>query len=144
MKIMTIGYEHHTPQSFVDRLQRNNVGVLVDVRERPISRKKGFSKTRLAQLLSDSGIGYVHIKRLGSPAAIRHDLYHTGQHEEFFREFTRYLEGEIESLEEVICLSRESRVCLMCVEQMPEVCHRHVVADAIKQRLGQEVQIVHI
>jgi uncharacterized protein (DUF488 family) len=142
--IFTIGYEGHTPESFVAKLLRNRVEALVDIRELPISRKKGFSKSALAELLATHGIRYVHMKRLGSPSQIRHDLYHTGQREQFFIEFSRYLEGEIDALQEVSKLSREARICLMCVEQMPEACHRHLVADALQATTRQEVVIQHI
>jgi uncharacterized protein (DUF488 family) len=144
LDIYTIGYEHHTTQTFIERLTRHGITLLVDIREVPISRKKGFSKTGLTQMLSENGIRYVHIKRLGSPSAIRHDLYHNGQHEAFFAEYGRYLAGENDALEELISLSREGKACMMCVEQMPEACHRHIVVEAVKQRLGQEVQVHHI
>lgn len=142
--LFTIGYEHHTPTTFIDKLRRNGISMLIDVREIPISRKKGFSKNALMEMLLENGIGYTHIKRLGSPSALRHGLYRNGHYDEFFLEYACYLQGENEALEELIKLSRTFRSCIMCVEQMPEVCHRHVIAEVVKQRLGQEVQVRHI
>ena len=45
--IFTIGYEKSTIDEFVDRLADAEIEVLVDVRELPLSRKKGFSKNGL-------------------------------------------------------------------------------------------------
>ena len=42
--IFTIGYEKSTIDDFVSRLADADIDVLVDVRELPLSRKRGFSK----------------------------------------------------------------------------------------------------
>ena len=50
--ITTIGYEGSTIGDFVAALRHASINVLIDVRELPLSRKKGFSKNQLAE---DSG-----------------------------------------------------------------------------------------
>jgi hypothetical protein len=40
---------------------------LVDVRELPLSRRRGFSKTALGDALRHAGIEYVHVRALGNP-----------------------------------------------------------------------------
>jgi uncharacterized protein (DUF488 family) len=40
---------------------------LIDVRELPISRRKGFAKTALSTALAVAGIEYVHLKGPGDP-----------------------------------------------------------------------------
>jgi len=40
---------------------------VLDIRAAPVSRKKGFSKTPLAQHLSEAGMGYRHLRGLGTP-----------------------------------------------------------------------------
>ncbi len=43
------------------------VELLIDVRERPQSRRAGFSKRMLAASAEAHGIAYVHLKALGTP-----------------------------------------------------------------------------
>ncbi|MBK6650144.1 MAG: DUF488 domain-containing protein [Betaproteobacteria bacterium] len=47
--LFTLGYEGLTIDAFIARLQAAQVKTVVDVRELPLSRKKGFSKTGLPQ-----------------------------------------------------------------------------------------------
>ncbi len=50
--IATIGYEGSTIEDFVAALRHASINVLIDVRELPLSRKKGFSKNQLAGVLA--------------------------------------------------------------------------------------------
>lgn len=66
--LLTIGYEtHREPASPVVALLAADVERLVDVRELPLSRRRGFSKTALAGALADAGIHYEHERALGNP-----------------------------------------------------------------------------
>ena len=47
MKLMTVGYEGLRVEEFFDLLVMHGVETLVDIRENPISRKRGFSKNAL-------------------------------------------------------------------------------------------------
>jgi len=66
-KLFTIGYEQTPPRAVLDELQRAGVKLLVDVRAIASSRRPGFSKTQLAAGLDERGIGYVHLRGLGTP-----------------------------------------------------------------------------
>jgi uncharacterized protein (DUF488 family) len=65
--IFTIGYEGANVPAFVAALREAGVALVLDIRAAPVSRKKGFSKTPLAQHLSEAGIGYRHMRGLGTP-----------------------------------------------------------------------------
>ena len=67
MTIFTIGYEATTMDAFLAALKEAGVEQVIDVRALPLSRRPGFSKNSLAATLKDSGIGYVHLKALGTP-----------------------------------------------------------------------------
>ena len=67
MKIFTIGYEGVTMDEFLAALKGAGVEQVIDVRALPLSRRPGFSKNILAATLKDNGIGYVHLKALGTP-----------------------------------------------------------------------------
>ena len=50
MEIFTIGYEGIDRHQFLAWLNNYNINVVADVRNLPLSRKKGFSKTALSTL----------------------------------------------------------------------------------------------
>jgi D-serine deaminase-like pyridoxal phosphate-dependent protein len=59
----------------------------------PVSRKKGFSKTRLAAHLTEAGIGYRHLRGRGTPQRGR-DAARAGDVESFERIFLAMDEPE--------------------------------------------------
>src|SRR6478736_4087789 len=66
-KLFTIGYEQTPPKAVLDELQKAGVKLLVDVRAVAASRRPGFSKNQLASGLDERGIGYIHLRGLGTP-----------------------------------------------------------------------------
>jgi uncharacterized protein (DUF488 family) len=105
----------------------------VDVRAVASSRRPGFSKSRLAANLAEAGIGYVHLRGLGTPAEGR-AAARAGQYAELRRIFREHLTtpGARAELDELADLVRSSRrVCLLCFEADPEHCHRSMVAAAL-------------
>ncbi len=71
MKLYTFGYEGLDLDAFLARLGAAGVCQVVDVRELPLSRKKGFSKRALAAALAAHDIEYLHMPALGCPKPIR-------------------------------------------------------------------------
>ena len=68
-QVWTIGYERTGVPDFVATLKAANIQTLVDVREVANSRRTGFAKKSLAANLGQAGIGYIHMKALGTPKA---------------------------------------------------------------------------
>ena len=56
--LCTIGYEGSTLENYLNRLLRDGVTLLCDVRRNPLSRKYGFSKGTLAKACEGVGIRY--------------------------------------------------------------------------------------
>ena len=69
--IFTIGYEQAKPAAVMAELKRAKVKTLVDTRAVAASRRPGFSKRQLAASLDEQGIAYIHLQKLGTPAAGR-------------------------------------------------------------------------
>jgi uncharacterized protein (DUF488 family) len=69
--LFTFGNEGLTIEAFVNRLRDARAALIVDVRELPLSRKKGFSKAAFHEALAEAGIAYTHVPALGCPKAIR-------------------------------------------------------------------------
>lgn len=144
-ELYTIGYEGVSDEDFLRNLSKNDIAVLVDVREIPLSRKKGFSKTVLERFLSRHGIKYVHLKRLGSPSKIRNRLKEDHNYESFFRDYTDYLMKEAkDALDELYEIAISEKACLMCYERDVSFCHRNVVADKLSTLNGTRFQVRHI
>jgi hypothetical protein len=89
--IFTIGYEGASVPAFIAALRDAGVALVLDIRAAPVSRKKGFSKTHLAQHLSEAGIGYRHMRGLGTPKQGR-EAARSGDHDSFERLFRNHLE----------------------------------------------------
>jgi uncharacterized protein (DUF488 family) len=132
--IATIGYEGSTIERFVAALSHASIDVLIDVRDVPLSRKKGFSKNGLAQILADADIEYVHLKGLGDPKDGR-DAARAGEYDLFQKIFSRHMRTKIalHDLDIAADIVRARRACLMCFECHHSKCHRSIVAERLAQ-----------
>ena len=126
--IHTIGYEGTHQEAFIHTLLAHDVQHLIDVRERPISRKRGFSKHVLKAALALHGISYTHIQSLGDPKAGR-EAARAGQIDSFRSIYLSHLATPQaqHGLSEAVAIAKTSRSALMCFERDPEVCHRLLV-----------------
>lgn len=140
--LLTIGYEGLDLHQFIRCLDLHHVGVVVDVREIPLSRKKGFSKSALAEAMAQHGIDYRHIKTLGSPSPIRRRLRTDWNYNAFFDAFDEHLDSQDEALSALMGLiERKRRVCLLCFEKAHEQCHRSRVADRMAVAFGGRLDV---
>lgn len=130
--IHTVGYEKTELASYIQRLVRAHIEVLVDVRDRPLSRKRGFSKRALAAAVEAAGIRYVHVQALGDPKPGR-DAAKAGEHDRFVKIFTTHMQTEAAqmALAELADEVNGKKVCLTCFERDHECCHRSIVADEL-------------
>ena len=71
VSLMAIGYQGLVPLEFCSLLRKSGVQRVADVRQLPLSRKSGFSKTEPAATLKANGIEYVGFPKLGTPPAMR-------------------------------------------------------------------------
>lgn len=137
--LYTIGYEGATPEQFVSTLKAVGVKTLADVRELPLSRKKGFSKSALSELLAESGIKYIHFKSLGDPKEGR-EAARIGNIAKFETVFLHHFAkqaGRI-ALSELLEVAKSETTCIMCFERCHIHCHRSYIADEAVQE-GFEV-----
>lgn len=138
MKIFTIGYEATTMDAFIATLTEAGVRRVIDVRALPLSRRPGFSKSSLAAALKDVGIGYVHLKALGTPKPGR-DAAKKGD----VATLKAVYAGQLELPEaqaqaaQMLDLAREMPSALLCYERDPCHCHRTLLLGAVAE--GEEV-----
>ena len=141
MRIFTIGYEATTVPEFVAALQKAGVERVIDVRALPLSRRPGFSKSGLKAALAESGIEYLHLKALGTPADGR-AAARAGRHSDLERIYA----GQLELPEAIaqgalmIELARERPTALLCMEREPAHCHRTLLLNAF----APDADVVHL
>lgn len=139
----TIGYEGSSITDFLVTLEAVGIDLLIDVRDVPLSRKKGFSKLALAAQLSSHGIDYLHLKGLGDPKPGRLAA-RAGRYDEFRQIFTSHLQTDLARIDmlRAVSAARGRMACLLCFERDHSQCHRRIVADEMA-RLGG-FQLHHI
>jgi uncharacterized protein (DUF488 family) len=131
MRIFTIGYEGSTQADVIAALVTAGVEQVIDVRAVPLSRKPGFSKNVLKAGLADAGIGYVHLKALGTPPAGR-EAARKGR----WAELEQVYAGQLDLPEamaqsaEMLALAAEKPSALLCFERDPAACHRSLLCQA--------------
>lgn len=143
IQLATIGYEGADPGSFDDVLVENGIDCLVDVRAVAVSRKRGFSKSALAERVQERGIRYVHLRSLGDPKEGR-EAARSGYWTSFLRIFNDHLET-VEAkagLVELAALVREHRVALLCYEADASTCHRTLIAERLN--LSTNLSMLHL
>ncbi len=130
-RIFTIGYEGATQPELIAALQAAGVRQVIDVRAVPLSRKPGFSKNVLAGGLKEAGIGYLHLKALGTPPAGR-EAARKGRMDEMKRIYAVQLETPEAGAEtaRMIASAEETPSALLCFERDPASCHRTPLREA--------------
>jgi uncharacterized protein (DUF488 family) len=139
--LRTIGYEGAALHQVLDRLRSRGVGLLIDVRALPLSRKPGFSKRQLAAGLDEAGTGYLHLRALGTPKPGR-IAARAGRTSDMLAIFATHMQSpEAQAaLAEATVVSRNRPCCLLCFEADHRVCHRARVAELICAATGAAVE----
>lgn len=144
MTLFTIGYEGSEIGQFVKTLTKNKIKCLIDVRKNPVSRKKGFSKSKLAQALAEEGIEYLHYGDLGVPSAWRKEAKaEIITREKMFKKYAKeILPANQDEIDEIIRVAKKKKSVLLCYEQNALDCHRHYLTERIKKQT--KVKIVDL
>jgi uncharacterized protein (DUF488 family) len=127
--VHTIGYEGSQLEAFIRTLLINDIDHLIDVRDRPISRKPGFSKNGLRVALETAGISYTHLQSLGDPKSGR-DAMRQGRYDDFLKIYMSHLKCKSAQIGlcEAVGIAKRSNSALMCFERDYRICHRTLVA----------------
>jgi uncharacterized protein (DUF488 family) len=139
--LYSIGYEKALLTDVLATLTGAGVATLIDVRDRPISRRPGFSKRQLAAAVEDAGMRYLHLAALGTPPEGRL-ANRRREWERFWRiveEKLAYAEAELDLLQ-VAEIARAGSSCLLCYEADWRVCHRRRIAEILAERHGLAVR----
>lgn len=142
----TIGYEGSSFEGYLNRLIKNNVKTLVDVRRNPLSRKYGFSKKTLSDTVKNLGINYVHIPELGIASEKRQELNTQADYDRLFDSYEKQeLKRNGKALQSLFDIFlKDKRIAITCFEAHVCMCHRGRVAKAITALPGWKYDTRHI
>ena len=140
MTVFTIGYEGLDIDDFMSLLAEHGVETVVDVRELPLSRKPGFSKKALANVLNLSGLEYIHMVDLGCPKTVRDRYRDDGNWKRYTDGFLKYLKTQDAAIAKLSDLVRSSNCALLCYEADFNFCHRSMVAKAVRDYCSAGVE----
>jgi uncharacterized protein (DUF488 family) len=137
-ELFTIGHSNHALETFLALLQRHIIDCIADVRSQPYSRyAPHFDASNLKSALRDAGVAYVPLGRELGGRPDEETMYDPAGHVLYGRvaESAIFREG-IERLERG---SREHRVAMMCSEENPADCHRHLLVARVLTERGTAV-----
>jgi|SRR5579859_3017251 len=144
LHLSTIGYQHHSPETFLDVLQQAGIARVIDIRQLPFSRKRGFSKKALQQALAEQQIDYMHLPALGTPKPLRDEVRRSHDYASFFAAMEALIAAQPAAVQQALDLALERPSALLCFEADPQCCHRLVVARALLQRAGTGSHVDHL
>jgi len=140
-KVYTSGYQGCQLDGFLNRLLKNGICRIIDVRCNPVSRQYGFHKQTLAKSANNVGIDYEHVADLGIPSALRANLESP---DDYISLFARYrneiLPLHTDSINKVCNMIREKPSALVCQEADPKQCHRTVLAQVVSKHVHLKIE----
>jgi len=144
--LYTIGYEGISLEEYLNRLIKNDVKVLVDVRNNALSMKFGFSKTQLKTFCASLNIEYLHIPEVGIQSDQRQELKTQTDYDNLFDIYKKQnLKKTVSQQQQILNLLKDrKRIALTCFEANICQCHRKHLAEAIVTLPEWNYELKHI
>ena len=134
--LFTIGYEGRALDELIAELCAHRIERVIDVRQLPLSRRRGFSKTPLGAALAAYDIEYVHLRQAGNPYRAEKDSIPRDQ---LLAKYKVHLAGARQVVTDVAEAARGRRVSLLCYERHPAECHRSLLSKRVARRLSTAI-----
>ncbi len=156
-RIVTIGVYGFDVESFLRRLLRADVRLLLDVRQRRGVRGPEYAWANSLQLqaaLARAGIAYAHYPELAPTTELRHLQYAEDARQgvgkrsrrelaaEYVRRYTAEILDHADLTPILSTLPSSGTVALLCVERDPEACHRSLIAQRLSTQ--HHIAIEHL
>ena len=126
--------------AFFDRLLREGITAIADVRANPISRRYGFARRTMERISNKVGVEYQHYPLLGIPGTLRSSLTDLASYQRLFDRYERETlsrqHAEINRLANSVA---EVPTVLVCMEHDVDYCHRSRLAAAVSRVGGLPV-----
>ncbi len=144
MNLFTIGFTQKTAEKFFDTLVNAGVKRVIDTRLNNVSQLAGFAKRAdLEYFLRKIGnIEYIHILDMAPTKDIL-DTYKkkNGDWETYESKFSQLMKER--QIEKKVSAELLDGSCLLCSEAKPHHCHRRLVAEYLRDKLGN-ITICHL
>jgi hypothetical protein len=141
LTVYSVGHSNQSQERFIALLQRHGIQSLVDVRSAPYSRYvPHFNRPDLEEAVERSGIRYFYLGEELGGRPPTDDFYDAEDHVLYSRVARApfFLDG-LERLKDEAALYRAA---IMCSEEDPTNCHRHLLIARVLD--GQGVRVLHI
>ncbi len=139
MTICTIGHSNHTLEHFMALLHGAGIQVLVDVRSSPVSAYcPHFDREPLQRALRAAGLQYVFLGAELGGRPEEAEFYDPAGYVSYEKMASspRFLAG----IDRVLETAARRTVALMCGEEDPATCHRHLLVARVLAGRGVAVQ----
>ena len=123
VEVYTIGHSNRSLEEFLEILEEYEVGIVVDVRRFPSSRRyPHFRKEDLERALKEKNIRYIWLgDKLGG--------FRPGGYESYMK--TAEFKNGFSSLLRIIKKNKDEKIAIMCRERLWFKCHRRFISDIL-------------
>jgi len=142
----TIGYEGISLESYLNKLIQNDIRVLIDVRNNPISQKFGFSSSQLKRFCESIKIEYFNFRDVGIASDYRQELKTQEDYDKLFDNYwKKTLSKTISTQHKILELvKKHGRIALTCFEADICQCHRKHLAQAVTDLPDWKYKLIHL
>ena len=138
--LFSIGYEGLSIDHYINKLIKNNIKILLDVRKNPISMKYGFSKNQLKNICEKNSIEYQSLPELGIESINRKNLVSFEDYQKLFNLYRKTLEQKESAINKIIMFfEKYQRIAITCFEKDPKCCHRNQISEFIEHKYQYKV-----
>ncbi len=146
LSIYTAGHGARTIDALLALLGAAKIGVLVDVRLRPVSRRyPHFSQRQLGEALDEHAIEYVFEGRaLGGFREPGPNCRHSALASDAFRGYAEQMATPEfrAAADRVLARAAGARLAVLCAERFPVDCHRNLLADHFATRGAEVIHLI--
>lgn len=138
--LYTVGHSNHKLNDFLLLLQDNEINLLIDVRSSPYSKfVTHFNKENLRSVLKINGIDYLYLGNKIGGKPKNQKYYNDGKIDyDLLSKDRLYQDG----IKELINLLKNENLAIMCSEENPRKCHRHMLITQTLLKNG--INVTHI
>ncbi len=139
--LFTIGHSSQGIEKFLELLSGNSIGVLVDVRSQPASRfAPHFDAAALKNDLTRKGIKYMYMGRELGGKPSDPSMYDKKGYASY--NLMAQAPAFLMAIQRLVNGAQTHRIAVMCSEEDPTECHRHLLLARVLAQQG--IQVAHI
>lgn len=143
--LYTIGFTQKSAEQFFELLKKNQVARIIDIRINNASQLAGFAKGKDLQYFVKQicNANYEYVKDF---APTKELLAKWRKAEINWEQYTRvYLNLLKErSILKKYDVKKFNNACFLCSEETPELCHRRLLVEYMKEHSEEDVKIIHL